>query len=74
MVGILTMGVIVPAIFYFLIPLKSLSQVVSIALILMSGWGVADFAANILARPRLQTRRERPADGEAADTERDSRG
>lgn len=56
MVGILTMGIVIPTILYFLLPLQSISQFVSTALILMSGWGVADFAANILSKPRLEHR------------------
>jgi len=61
LIGILTMGLITPAILYFLLPLQSTSQFLSTALILISGWGVADFAANILSRPRLVNRSPKAA-------------
>jgi hypothetical protein len=55
-VGIVVMGVIVPIVLFLLLGLKSVSQLLTIAVSTLLAWGVADLFSGILERPRLKDR------------------
>lgn len=55
------MGVAVPATLFFLLSLESLSDYLTIAATCFFAWGIADLAANVIARPRLQERTAKQA-------------
>lgn len=50
------MGIGVPATLFFLLSLESVSDYLTIAATCFFAWGIADLAANVIARPRLQER------------------
>ncbi|HUF18849.1 MAG TPA: hypothetical protein VMS12_12470 [Thermoanaerobaculia bacterium] len=50
------MGGAVPAILFFLLSLDSFSEFFTIAATCFLSWGIADLAANVVARPRLEKR------------------
>jgi hypothetical protein len=56
LIGVVVMGIGVPSILFFALQLQSFSQVFTIAATCLLAWGVADLAADILARPRLKGR------------------
>jgi len=55
-VGILVMGIAVPATIFFLLGLHTPSQFFSVAATTFLAWGLADLLASILERPRLENR------------------
>ncbi len=55
-VGAVAMGVIVPSILFFLLPLQSPRQILVVSVTCFLTWGVADLVALILSRPRLENR------------------
>ena len=55
-IGALVMGVIVPSILFFLLSLESFSDYFTVAATCFFAWGLADLAANIIAKPRLEIR------------------
>jgi len=55
-VGVIVMGVAVPATIFFLLGLHTPSQFFTIAATTFLAWGLADLLASILERPRLQNR------------------
>jgi hypothetical protein len=55
-IGVVVMGVAVPAVLFFLLKLTSLSQFFTIGAVCFVAWGVADLTANIFDLPRLEDR------------------
>ena len=55
-VGVIVMGIAVPATIFFLLGLHTLSQFFTIAATTFLAWGLADLLASILERPRLENR------------------
>jgi len=55
-VGVIVMGIAVPATIFFLLGLRTPSQFFTIAATTFLAWGLADLLASILERPRLQNR------------------
>ena len=55
-VGTIVMGLVVPITIFFLLGLRSLTQLLTIAACTFLAWGVADLFARVLERPRLQDR------------------
>lgn len=55
-VGVIVMGIGVPLTIFFLLGLRTPSQFLTVAATTFLAWGVADFLATILERPRLQNR------------------
>ncbi len=55
-VGVIVMGIAVPLTIFFLLGLRTSSQFLTVAATTFLAWGVADFLATILERPRLQNR------------------
>ena len=55
-VGIIVMGIAVPLMIFFLLGLEHPTQLFTIATTTFLSWGVADFLASVLSRPRLQDR------------------
>ncbi len=55
-IGLIVMGVALPLTLFYLLALQTLSQLFTIAISTFLTWGVTDFLANILHRPRLQNR------------------
>jgi hypothetical protein len=55
-VGVIVMGIAVPIALFFLLDLARLSQLFTIAAMTFLAWGVADFLATILSKPRLKDR------------------
>jgi len=55
-VGVIVMGIGVPLTIFFLLGLHTLSQFFTVAATTFLAWGVADFLATILERPRLENR------------------
>lgn len=55
-VGVIVMGIGVPLTIFFLFGLRTPSQFLTVAATTFFAWGVADFLATILERPRLQNR------------------
>ncbi|HEX6178688.1 MAG TPA: hypothetical protein VF057_10045, partial [Thermoanaerobaculia bacterium] len=65
--GVIVMGVLVPLTIFFLLNLHSPSEFFTVAACTFLSWGVADFLANILERPRLRDRSPGRAFGEEFD-------
>ena len=55
-VGIIVMGIAVPATIFFLLGLHTPSEFFTIAATTFLSWGLADLLASILERPRLENR------------------
>ena len=55
-VGIIVMGIAVPATIFFLLGLHTPSQFFTIAATTFLAWGLADLLASILERQRLENR------------------
>lgn len=55
-VGLVVMGVVVPAILFFALRLERLSQLFVVSTTCFLAWGIADLTADILSRPRLEDR------------------
>lgn len=55
-VGIIVMGIAVPASIFFLLGLHTPSEFFTIAATTFLAWGLADLLASILERPRLENR------------------
>jgi hypothetical protein len=55
-VGVIVMGIAVPATIFFLLGLHTPSQFLSVAATTFLAWGLADLLAGILERPRLENR------------------
>lgn len=55
-VGIIVMGIAVPATIFFLLGLHTLPQFFTVAATTFLAWGLADLLASILEKPRLQNR------------------
>jgi len=55
-VGIIVMGIAVPATIFFLLGLHTPSQFFNVAATTFLAWGLADLLASILERPRLENR------------------
>jgi hypothetical protein len=55
-VGIIVMGIAVPATIFFLLGLHMPSQFFTVAATTFLAWGLADLLASILERPRLENR------------------
>jgi hypothetical protein len=60
-VGIIVMGIAVPATIFLLLGLHTVPQFLSIAATTFLAWGLADLLASILERPRLENRSPRMA-------------
>lgn len=56
LVGFVVMGIAVPAILFFFVPLTSFTQLFVVFATNVLGWGIAHLAATILSRPRLEDR------------------
>jgi len=56
LVGIIVMGIAVPLTIFFLLGLKTVPQLLTIAAITFLAWGVADLFASVLEKPRLKDR------------------
>lgn len=61
LVGFIVMGVAVPTTLFFLLGLQTVSQFLTVAATTFLTWGVADFLASILEKPRLKDRSPRHA-------------
>lgn len=70
-VGVIVMGVAVPATLFFLLRLHTLSQFLTVAAVTFLTWGVADLLASILEKPRLKDRS--PGDAIRQDWDRRSK-
>jgi hypothetical protein len=55
-VGFLVMGIAVPVALFLLLGLHDVNQLLTIAACTFLPWGVADFLATVLERPRLRDR------------------
>ena len=55
-IGLLVMGIAVPAILFFLLGLGSLGELFAVSATCFLSWGLADLAARVLERPRLENR------------------
>ena len=55
-IGLVVMGIAVPAILFFFIPLRTPAQFFTVAVTCFLAWGIASFASDILGRPRLANR------------------
>jgi hypothetical protein len=56
LIGAVVMGILVPLILFFVLPLETLSQFFTASAVTFLAWCVADFAATILSRKRLDHR------------------
>ena len=56
MIGLIVMGIAVPLMIFFLLGLDRPSQLLTIAVTTFLSWGVADFLAIVLSKPRLKNR------------------
>lgn len=56
LIGIVFMGIAVPAILFFLLGLERWTQLFTVAVTCFLAWGLADLTGDILARPRLENR------------------
>ena len=54
LIGLVLMGLFVPGALFILLPLHSAGQFFAVSATCFLCWGVADFLANILARPRIE--------------------
>ncbi len=66
-VGLIVMGVAVPATLFFLLRLHTVPEFFTIAATTFLSWGMADLLANILQKPRLRDRTPVKALGEEWD-------
>jgi len=71
-VGIIVMGIAVPATIFFLLDLHTPGQFFTIAATTFLAWGLADLLASILERPRLDNRSPGLALKEDLERRRDS--
>ncbi|MEA2338913.1 MAG: hypothetical protein QOE82_2920 [Thermoanaerobaculia bacterium] len=71
-VGIIVMGIAVPATIFFLLDLHTPAQFFTVSATTFLAWGLADLLASILARPRLENRSPGLAIKEDLDRRRDS--
>jgi hypothetical protein len=55
-VGVIVMGIAVPLMLFFLLPLQTFSQLFTVAASTFIAWGVAEVLVKILQRPRLKER------------------
>lgn len=55
-IGLLVMGIVVPAILFFLLELGSVGAFFTMSATCFLAWGLADLGARILERPRLENR------------------
>jgi hypothetical protein len=55
-IGIILMGIILPIVIYRLLGLTTIPQLLTVAASTFLAWGVGDFLASILERPRLKGR------------------
>jgi hypothetical protein len=55
-IGVIVMGIALPLTLFYLLALQTFGQLFAIAACTFLTWGVTDFLANILERPRLQNR------------------
>lgn len=55
-VGVIVMGILVPITLFLLLRLNTPAQLFTIAATTFLTWGVADFLASVLERPRLKDR------------------
>jgi len=60
-VGVIFMGVLLPLTLFYLLGLRTIPQLLTIAAAAFLAWGVADLLASILERPRLRDRSPRDA-------------
>jgi hypothetical protein len=67
-VGAIFMGVLLPLTLFYLLGLRTIPQLLTIAAATFLAWGVADLLASILERPRLRDRS--PSDAIRQDWER----
>ena len=58
-IGVIVMGVAVPATLFFLLGLRTLPQFFTTAATTFLAWGVADLLGTILEKPRLRDRSAR---------------
>lgn len=56
LVGFIVMGIAVPATLFFVLELGSIGELFATAATCFLGWGIADLAARILERRRLENR------------------
>jgi hypothetical protein len=70
-IGVIVMGVAVPATLFFLLGLHTIPQFLTIAAVTFLTWGVADILASILEKPRLKGRS--PGDAIRQDWDRRSK-
>ena len=61
LIGVLVMGIAVPAILFLLLELGSFGEFFTVSVTCVLAWGLADLAATILERPRLENRTPRSA-------------
>lgn len=55
-IGLIVMGIGLPLTIFYLLSLQTFGQFFAIAASTFLSWGVTDFLATILERPRLQNR------------------
>lgn len=60
-VGLVVMGIVVPTILFFFLRLSTFGQFFTVSATCFLAWGIADFTADILSRPRLANRSPRSA-------------
>lgn len=56
LIGVVVMGVLLPVALFLLLGLTTFSQLFTLAASIVVSWGVVDFLAVILERPRLKDR------------------
>ncbi|HVR43191.1 MAG TPA: hypothetical protein VMS56_07050 [Thermoanaerobaculia bacterium] len=56
LVGFVVMGIVVPTILFFFLELATATEFFIVAVTCFLAWGLADLAADILSRPRLENR------------------
>ena len=56
LIGVFAMGIAVPAVLFYLLDLDTFSEFFTVAATCFLAWGVADLAANIVARPQRAKR------------------
>ena len=56
LIGLIVMGLLLPATLFFLLGLHTPSQFFTLSAAIFLTWGVADLLAGILERPRLKDR------------------
>jgi hypothetical protein len=55
-IGVVVMGIAVPAILFYFLPLTEWTELFTISVTCLLGWGVGWVASDILGRPRLENR------------------